>query len=82
MKNSAITHQNSSFRPLSVFVMLIAVMSFYWFEWRPIEIRKSCTLSAKNRAYDMEFGGNTREESRTLYDHFYLRCIRESGIDE
>ncbi len=59
-------------------VLLIITLSslcFYWFELRPSKIVSSCSLSALDRAKELE---GDRED----YEYYFTRCIREKGLTE
>ena len=50
-----------------IFVVIILVASFYWFEWRPSQIRKECALIV-----------NTNFP--TPINEQYQNCIELNGI--
>ena len=60
-------------------VFLIVLGLYFWFEWRPSNIKKECSYIAKEKA--IEKGGRTdgkyRDEDREVY---YKWCILERGL--
>lgn len=48
--------------------ILMISFGFYWFEWRPTEIRKSCALAAADFPYDSQ-------------ENFYKNCVLQNGIE-
>jgi len=48
--------------------ILILGFIFYWFEWRPAQIRKECAERSKSKIY------NDR------YSNIYNQCLRERGL--
>lgn len=57
-----------------VIILFIATVSFYWFEWRPLEIRKTCHEEALKGAGKAESG------LQELYEFGYKLCLREKGF--
>lgn len=63
-------------------VVLLIVGWFYWFQFRPSEIRKECSAYAKeklNRAFD-ENSVKSANEADTLYDLYFKYCTDEKGL--
>jgi hypothetical protein len=52
-------------------LLVIGGLLFYWFQWRPSEIRKRCAGAAANFSPTQDFA-----------EHFYQNCIRQSGLSE
>lgn len=50
---------------ITIFILLLGVL-FYWYEWRPSQIKKECHISAKERAW--------------AYDSVYKSCLNSKGI--
>ncbi len=57
-----------------VIILFIVAFSFYWFEWRPLEIRKACHNEALKDARKAESG------LQELYEFGYKLCLREKGF--
>lgn len=55
-------------------ILLILSGAFYWFEWRPTEIKKGCYEDAIGTAKSAD--GSTRE----VYEFFYKACIQKNGL--
>ena len=53
-----------------IFLLLVSG-AFYWYEWRPAEIRKKCESLALHRS----------NISETLRKEIYFRCVREAGLE-
>lgn len=75
---------------LSVSVILLAAL--YWFFWRPDQIRKHCSKSAKAAATKMELTKNDDGQyqikksangtiDKIRYDEEYKICLRDNGIE-
>jgi hypothetical protein len=61
-------------RYVVIIALLILSGAFYWFQYRPSEIKKTCDEVAKNEA--ARSYGN-REKN---YDFKYRQCLRENGL--
>ncbi|PIP31950.1 hypothetical protein COX24_00845 [bacterium (Candidatus Gribaldobacteria) CG23_combo_of_CG06-09_8_20_14_all_37_87_8] len=53
-------------------VLLIGAGLFYWYEWRPNEIRKSCERSARV----------TESWGDVSYETAYFGCLRFKGLEK
>jgi len=49
---------------------LIIVGAFYWYEWRPAQIKKECFNQGIN------FGSTSTNE----LDEYYKNCLRRNGL--
>jgi len=80
--------RNTNFYVLiAVLIVLgVAILAgwFYWYQWKPSEIRKECNSIAKKEEQE-----HTREswvnfevyiEDGHDYDTTYTRCLRENGL--
>lgn len=66
-------------RPKVLFALILLAilgLAFYWYEWRPNEIRKDCATHARQDASGL--GAPTRELRKDLYGF----CILEQGLEE
>lgn len=66
-------------------LMLLIFGSFYWFQLRPANIRKSCVSSSyaasKNYADTLALIGGYDEVGRTIkQDEFYQNCLLKNGM--
>jgi len=50
-------------------VIIITAGLFYWYEWRPNEIRKNCANETKKSVILSK-----------LHDNLYNQCLRENGL--
>lgn len=53
-------------RNIILIILIILGFVFYWYEWRPIKIRKECA----------------EKHIGNLNDIFYLNCIRRGGLKQ
>lgn len=61
-----------------VAVLLVMVSLFYWYEWRPSEIKKNCHETAT-----IPLGKRSLESfaiTQGLYEEFYQKCLRKNGL--
>jgi len=63
---------------IAILVISIAG-AFYWFEWRPTQIRKECNIKASQEtsAAEEKLQGT---EGISLYNFSYNLCIRMKGL--
>lgn len=59
----------------TIFILLLLTGGFYWFEYRPAQIRKDCT----QRVYDIKYfrGGLVVEPEQI---RTYNQCLHEKGL--
>lgn len=68
-----------------IFFILFIGAFFYWFELRQNIIRKDCSVNALGRVRDMreEFGEKDGlQTTHADYENYYIRCIREHGLNK
>lgn len=56
-------------------LITIVVLSFYWYEWRPSQLVKTCHSWSIDQAKGIE--GDREDVS-----YYYKKCLRENGIDK
>lgn len=64
---------------LIAFLLLLIIGWFYWFQWRPSQIRKTCAISAKEWV---------KQDEKALYNPHvdrgyktnYEFCLHEKGL--
>ncbi len=60
-------------------VVILSVGAFYWWEWRPMSIRKVCVQE------EMEFIKNAEQKTEvvenSLDEVVYKICIRKHGLE-
>ena len=49
-------------------LLLVLGFAFYWYEWRPFEIRKNC--AEKYNAISIQ----------NFYEDFYKECLEQNGL--
>lgn len=59
-----------------IIILLVLVGLFYWYEWRPSEIKKDCNKEAVEKARSVEDGN----QAMKIYDARYKSCLRENGL--
>jgi len=69
---------------LSITLLLIAGGAFYWYGWRPSQIRKMCFRSAgdkvnENRT-DFDKFLHPNPETNENFNNYYSACLHEKGI--
>jgi hypothetical protein len=52
---------------------ILAVFVFYWYEWRPTQIRSECDMVAWNRTKEIS-------EDIEYYDWKYAQCLHYKGL--
>lgn len=82
---------------IAVCIMLFSSLFFYWFEWRPSDIRYNCTLIAKKNAIlvskkrvEMDKFATDFEKDAVqqgMYkdsdrEKYYQDCLREEGLEK
>lgn len=55
--------------PISILLLIILGIVFYWYEWRPTQIRKEC-------------GKECSGFVRVLNENCYKDCLYRNGINE
>lgn len=63
---------------LTTIGLLVVVGAFYWFAYRPVQIKKSCNVKAKN-IHDQWYWANGGEYDDQSNNAYY-ECLRENGI--
>jgi hypothetical protein len=56
---------------LILFIVILGGLIFYWYQYRPTQIRSACNSQATN------FAGGVI----TLYEHEYTKCLHEKGLN-
>lgn len=57
-----------------IIILILAVLAgaFYWYEWRPTQIRKECNQKSYNIAQGYS----------VVYDTLYVGCLSEKGLQK
>jgi len=65
---------------LIVIILAILGGAFYWFEWRPAQIRKMCYT--EKQYYREDLKGITDEKANELTEQRYQDCLRKFGVEK
>lgn len=57
-------------------LMAVALLLFYWFQWRPSEIRKDCVVYAKTNTKDIR----PRTDTPAVANNYYRDCLARNGL--
>ena len=60
---------------LTLFIAILAV-AFYWYEWRPTQIRKNCYDSIINNPFKTELEQQNESELQ------YQDCLKMNGLEK
>lgn len=66
--------------------MAILGLAFYWFEWRPMQIRKECanwaieTINKNNAGRGYVPVAERADRNHKDFDGYYERCLKEKGL--
>ena len=79
----------------SILIILILAGAFYWFQWRPTQIRKNCYAEAKEKAISLlgkkvadepsQYSDMAKQGNKFLKDDFqflYQNCLRAHGLEK
>lgn len=61
-------------------VILIFGLGFYWFLWKPTEIRKNCFQSSYSYVYYPSSEENRSAGNAIDFNYKYLECVRFFGL--
>ena len=61
---------------IGILTLIILSSLFYWFEWRPSQIRKECYENTK-----IKFNDSGRVQIQTV-DTYYEYCLRKNGLEK
>lgn len=65
---------------LILIIIAILGLSFYWFEWRPTQIRQRCFAEAEfDKRATLEFNDAVRQE---FIDTYYKNCLKRFGLEK
>ncbi len=68
-----------------LFLLLLGSALFYWYEWRPTQIRKECTESVEKQFYDAWIYGEQNRDlpnNQAWYEQRRLNSIGREGLRE
>ena len=81
---------NKSVASLGVVMLVVGLgLAFYWYEYRPSQIRATCEAQAAEQAaefFKQLMGSKGSKVSEGLYgqahkEAYYLSCVREHGLE-
>lgn len=64
-----------------IIIVLIVGGAFYWFQWRPTQIRKECYNSAVKNSFNV-FNNMTELEKRSELNFEYGNCLKMNGLEK
>lgn len=68
-----------------ILIVLVLVASFYWFQLRPIQIRKQCAIEACLVGGGIIEGRNffyCLNRSASINERDYKNCLRKNGLEK
>ncbi len=66
---------------LIIFVAVLLVLSFYWYEYRPMKIRIECTSSADAWFEDYYSSKSLEFRAESEWDNFFGACLNSKGLN-
>ena len=89
MKEKIKTFLQQNWFKIGLLITLVAIAggAFYWFQWRPTQIRKECNIYAnsgevlkqdKNEPLSL----NQYLAIQSMYDDSYNKCLHEHGLEK
>ena len=70
--------------PILIVILIVLGLAFYWYEWRPTQIRSECAIRAQgdegNQFNMKEF--LAKQGVQNAIDELYMNCLREKGISK
>lgn len=60
-------------------LLTLLALTFYWYEWRPTQIKKDCYNIAREKAIEK----GSREDKKFYkddYDTYYKWCLEQKGL--
>jgi len=67
-----------------ILALLVLGASFYWYQWRPSQIRKECAQTSEDKWNEKKdaFEIDNTENARGYYDFYYYSCLHKKGLSE
>jgi hypothetical protein len=62
-----------------VFILFV-LLFFYWYEFRPTNIRKGCFLEVQEKTKETD--KKTFQEWGVIYDVVYKSCLNKKGLEK
>lgn len=64
--------------PLLFLLIIILIGWFYWFQYRPAQIRENCATQTIERIKEKDM--NTLSLAKKAYDTLYSSCLNSHGL--
>ena len=61
---------------LTILIIAMVAGTFYWYEWRPTQIRKNCYDSIITNPFSTEL------EQKSEFEYQYQDCLRKNGLEK
>jgi hypothetical protein len=76
--NQKITNLTIAILIVGILTLLIGALTFYWYEWRPTQIKQRCSADARfDRRATLELDDIKRQEFINTY---YEDCLMRFGL--
>lgn len=62
-----------------VIAIVVLALAFYWYEWKPSQIKKGCYRQANSHMEVVGIDYIGGDPAKT-YDYFYEKCLNERGF--
>lgn len=63
-----------------IFILLIAGVTFYWYAWRPNQIKKSCSAKVEKDQFDIMIASPETTITSEFYKNEFNKCLNENGL--
>ena len=67
------------YKYIIIIALLVLGVAFYWYEWRPIQIRKECSRISQS-SYELGSRFRTAINPFASPDERYQSCLRNMGL--
>jgi len=71
----------NEYKYILLIILIILGFSFYWYSYKPEQIRKKCYVDAYNSHYSVIQQVATDKSVEELMDHSYKDCLLSSGLN-
>lgn len=71
---------NKQFYTITAIVLIILGLSFYWFEYRPKQIKKNCYNQAQQDYVSPSYATAVGKTEMEVKNDYYNSCIMSKGI--
>lgn len=69
-----------------IFLLVVGIGWFYWYEWRPAQIHKKCAdispVYNAQRGSNRYYKGLDADQARLLTEQVYEKCLHDKGLTE